>query len=53
MNDTQREKMLDALGKAFDSAAVHCSHERQAALHIIDRLTKAGFKIVPRAKTER
>lgn len=49
MNDQQREKMLAALGRAFDKAATSCSHERQAAMRIVAALVEAGFKIVPAA----
>jgi hypothetical protein len=48
MNDAQKEKLVAALAKAFDLAATTCSHERQAALVIIDALAVAGFKIEPR-----
>jgi hypothetical protein len=50
MNDTQKDKMLAALGRAFDKAATSCSHERQAALQIVAALSSAGFKIVPTKK---
>lgn len=51
MNDPQNEKMLKALGKAFDKAATTCSHEREAAIRIAAALRASGFKIVP-AKVE-
>jgi hypothetical protein len=52
MNDQQQANLYDVLGKAFDKAAVSCSHQRQAALLIVRELTAAGFKIEP-AKTRR
>lgn len=47
MNDQQYDKMITALGKAFDKAATTCSHEREAAIRIVGQMRAAGFKIVP------
>ena len=45
MTNEQRERMLAVVGKAFDTAAVTCSHQRQAALRIIAALSDAGFQV--------
>jgi hypothetical protein len=46
MNDDQTDKMLLALARAFDKAAMSCSVKEQAALYMRDALKRAGFKIV-------
>ena len=48
MNDDQRAKMLEALGNAFDRAAIKCSTVKQAALFIENELAEAGFYVTNR-----
>lgn len=49
MNDTQTDKLITALGDAFDAAAVRCHHKTEAAHYIRRVLDLAGYKIEPRA----
>ena len=50
MNNAQNEKLLEALGDAFDKAATTCGHQRQAALWIVYALARAGFRIIPKGR---